>query len=110
MRHAHNLRGCAFFDFFAIFLYNSGMLGKIKEEQKQLRREVKEKTLGYILAALGLVAGLAWNEAIKGLIEVFFPNAGGSVSIKFLYAFVITTIIVIVSIYLLRWTEKKEEK
>ncbi len=32
---------------------------KIKDGQERLRREVKEKTAGYILAALGFVVGLA---------------------------------------------------
>ena len=36
---------------------------------KELGDEVKKKTLGYILAVLGLVSGLAWNEAIKAIIE-----------------------------------------
>jgi len=82
---------------------------KIKEEQAKLRKEVREKTLGYILAALGLVAGLAWNEAIKSLISTFFPNSGNNVLANFFYAIVVTIIVVIVTVYLLRLTEKKEE-
>ena len=38
-------------------------LQKIKQEGAELKKEVREKTLGYILTAFGLVAGLAWNEA-----------------------------------------------
>jgi len=34
-----------------------------------MRKTAREKVWGYIAAALGLVAGLAWNEAIKGLID-----------------------------------------
>ena len=48
------------------------VLKKIKEHQSILRKEIKEKTIGYILAAFGLVAGLAWNEAIKSFIDQFF--------------------------------------
>ena len=83
------------------------VLKKVKEEQS-LRKEIKERTVGYILAAFGLVAGLAWNEAIKGLIDQFFPNSG-SVAIKFIYAVIVTIIIVLVSVYLVRLTGKKEK-
>ncbi len=86
-----------------------GGISKIKEEQAILRKEIKEKTIGYILAALGLVAGLAWNEAIKSAIDQFFPNLGGGVLIKFLYAIIITIIIVIFTVYLLRLTQKEEK-
>lgn len=84
------------------------VLKKIKEEQVVIRKEIKEKTVGYILAALGLVAGLAWNEAIKSLIDQLFPNLGGGVLIKFMYAILITIIIVIATIYLLRLTQDKK--
>ncbi len=85
------------------------MLSEIKEEQVKLRKEIKEKTVGYILAAFGLVAGLAWNEAIKSLIALFFPNIGNDVLPKFIYAFLVTIIIVLISVYLLRVTNKKAD-
>ena len=82
---------------------------RIKEERKKIQKEVKEKTIGYIVAAFGLVVGLAWNEAIKALIEGFFPLAKNTILAKFIYAILFTVILVIVSIYLLRLM-KKEEK
>ena len=82
-------------------------VAKTKEERLDLRREIKEKTISYILAAFGLVAGLAWNEAIKSFIDQFFPNSGNGVLIKFVYALVITIIIVVITVYLLKLTEKK---
>ncbi|OGZ64165.1 MAG: hypothetical protein A3A98_04260 [Candidatus Staskawiczbacteria bacterium RIFCSPLOWO2_01_FULL_40_39] len=86
-----------------------GGFTKIKEEQVKLRQEIKEKTIGYILAAFGLVAGLAWNEAIKALISLIFPTPGNDVIIKFIYAVVVTVVIVVITVYLLKLTEKKEE-
>jgi ribose/xylose/arabinose/galactoside ABC-type transport system permease subunit len=85
------------------------MLNKIKEEQAILRKEIREKSIGYILAALGLVAGLSWNEAIKALIDQFFPSLGSGVLVKFIYAIVITVIIVIITVYLLRLTQLKDQ-
>lgn len=81
---------------------------KIKEEQEKLGREVREKTVGYIVASLGLVAGLAWNDAIKTTIEYVFPLSLNSVWVKIFYAFLITIIIVLVSKYLVRIAGRKE--
>lgn len=69
--------------------------------------QVRKQTLVYILAALGFVAGLAWNEAIKGFIELFFPLDKGGLIIKFCYALLVTAILVIASILLARDSEKK---
>jgi len=84
---------------------------KIKNGSREIKKEIREKTSGYILAAFGLVAALAWNEAIKGLIEYFFPISKNTVLAKFIYAIVITFVVVIFSIYLMRLLgNKKEEK
>ena len=84
------------------------MLNRLREEQAKLRREVREKTVGYILAALGLVAGLAWNEAIKAVIVLVFPNPGNDILPKFIYAVAVTIVIVVVSVYLARLITKEE--
>jgi len=65
--------------------------------------------LGYITAGFGLVAGLAWNEAIKSLIEYLFPLNRDTMTAKFVYAFLITIILVIISIYLARILNDEEE-
>ncbi len=82
---------------------------KIKAESTKISREVKEKTLGFILTAFGLVAGLAWNEAIQSLIKSFFAVDKDSIWVKFIYAIVITVIVVIVTIYLTRLFGKEEK-
>lgn len=76
-------------------------IDKFREETKKIKQEVKKQTVGYILAALGLVAGLAWNEAIRALIDQFFPGKN-SLGAKFLYAVLITVIVVVLGIYLAR--------
>ncbi len=43
------------------------------DKKTLLRGEFKKRVAGYILAGLGLVAGLAWNDAIKALIDSLFP-------------------------------------
>jgi hypothetical protein len=65
------------------------------------------------MAGLGLVAGLAWNDAIKNLIEYFFPLEKSSLLAKFVYAFIITLLAVLISLYamkVLKAGEKKEEE
>ena len=71
--------------------------------------EVKEKTVGYIVAALGLVAGLAWNDAVKALIEFFFPTQQNTLLARFIYAGIITMIVVIVTVYLVRLSKRNKE-
>lgn len=82
-------------------------LTELKEKEKDLRKEIKKQTVGYVLTALSLVAGLAWNQAIQSLVNQFFPTKGGSILANFVYAIIITVIIVVVTISLLRF--KKEE-
>ncbi len=81
---------------------------KVKEEGIVLKQEVREKTGGYIVAGLGLVAGLAWNDAIKAAIEYFFPLERNSLTAKFLYAVLITLAVIILSTYLARLFRRKE--
>ncbi len=83
---------------------------KIKNGSKEIKKEIKQRVSGYVLAAFGLVAALAWNDAIKSLIEYFFPLNKNTVLIKFIYAVLITFIIVIISIYLTKLLSDKNEK
>jgi len=83
---------------------------KIKDSSREIKREVREKTSGYILAAFGLVAALAWNEAIKGLIEFFFPISKNTILAKFIYAVAITFVVVIVSVYITKLLSDKNKQ
>lgn len=73
----------------------------------ELKARVKNQTAGYIAAALSLVAGLAWNDAIKALIEVLFPLDTSGILIKFVYAIIITIVVVFVSTSILRSSDRK---
>ncbi|XOB41466.1 MAG: DUF5654 family protein [Candidatus Nealsonbacteria bacterium] len=77
------------------------------KEIGETKREFKEKTITLILGGFGLVAALAWNEAIKSLFETFFEKSNELIG-KFLYAIIVTIIIVIVSMRLRKIAEKKE--
>ncbi|MBI2036737.1 MAG: hypothetical protein HYT14_00025 [Candidatus Liptonbacteria bacterium] len=66
--------------------------------------------MGYIVTALGLVAGLAWNEAIKAFIEQVISVGGNTFFAKLLYAGIVTIIVVFASVYLTRLLKDKEEE
>ena len=68
-------------------------------------KEIRQKTIGYILAGFGFVAGLAWNDAVKSLIDYVFPLPGDVLVFKLVYAFVITLLVVLAGTYLLRLSE-----
>lgn len=75
-----------------------------------LREEIKKQTLGYIAGALGLVTALAWNEAIKGSIEYLFPLSQNSLPAKFIYALLMTAIVVIFANYIMKIGSTGENK
>lgn len=69
---------------------------------KEIRTSVRKQTIGYIVGAFGLVAGLAWNEAIRALIEIIFPSSQNGLLMKFAYAVIATAIVVVISMYLVK--------
>lgn len=82
-------------------------INKIKNESERITSEVRDRSMAYIAGGLGIVVGLAWNEAIKSLIDYFYPATGAnSISAKFIYAIIITTVVVLVTMYVVRPPEK----
>lgn len=82
----------------------------IASESKKVTSEVTDKIVGFLTGAFGLIAGLAWNDAITALIEYFFPLDKNGLVAKFIYATLLTVLLVIVTIYLMRWLKKDSEK
>lgn len=79
----------------------------LQEERARIQREVRNRTMGYILAGVGLVVGIAWNDAIKALIEYLFPLSRNTILAKFLYAAILTLFIVVFTTY---FSRKENEK
>jgi len=77
------------------------------KEIEKTQKEVREKMITLILAGFGLVAALAWNDAIQALFNTLFPKGGGVIG-KFVYAALITIIVAIISLQLKKTSEKKE--
>ena len=85
---------------------------KTKIETKKIRvvsQEIAVQTLTLATSAFGLVAALAWNEAIKEYVTVYikpyFAKGSGVISL-FIYAFIITIITVIITLQLARIQKK----
>ena len=68
----------------------------------EIKKQIRSQTAGYLTGALGLVAGLAWSDAIKTLIAVLFPFAKNGIIAMFIYAIVITIVVVLIGNYLLK--------
>lgn len=73
-----------------------------------IEREVRERVVGYLTAALGLVAGLAWNDAISALIAHWFPIERNSILAKFIYAGAVTVVVVLITTYVVRLLRRSE--
>lgn len=91
------------------------MAKKETEKEKTFHRELIEQLVTLSTSGFGLVAALAWNEAIqtfvKDYINTFLPSQSG-VSAKFFYAILITCLAVIITYQLSRlasyWGVKKK--
>ncbi len=89
------------------------MVAKTKKETS-FRRELIEQFITLSTSGFGLVAALAWNEAVqefvKEYIQRFYPDQAGVIS-KFIYAVIITLFAVMVTYQLSRlasrWGIKK---
>jgi hypothetical protein len=81
-----------------------------KEGATKVTSEFRQQTLGYITGGLGVVAGLAWNDAIKALINYWFPGERDTVWAQFGYAVLITVVVVVVTMTLIRFIKKEDKK
>jgi C4-dicarboxylate transporter len=75
-----------------------------------LNPQAKEQTRGYIVGAFGLVAGLAWNDAVKALIDLVLPFSKSGIIIKFLYAIIVTILVIVIGNYVLKPSAPEDSK
>ena len=77
---------------------------------RKTREEAKKTIITLILSGFSLVAALAWNDAIQGFFNEIFPKEGISGLIgKFIYAVIVTLIIVVASLQLKKIIEEPKE-
>lgn len=82
---------------------------KQKKEKsfEEVRLAVVERSITLLIAGFGLVAALAWNEAVQALVQELFPLSHSSLIAKFIYAFIVTIILAILSLRLTKLAKKK---
>lgn len=79
----------------------------------QFRRELLKQLITLSSAGFGVVAALAWNEAIQSFVDEYitkYASVGSGILSKFIYALVITVIAVLVTYQLTRLVREKDGK
>jgi hypothetical protein len=71
-----------------------------------LTSEVLDKFSELITTALGLVAALAWNTAIQNLFDTVFGGSGSKLAGQFVYATLITIVVIFAAIAVSRAAER----
>jgi len=83
------------------------------EEKRQFHKELIDQMVTLATSGFGLVAALAWNEAIqefvKDYIQRFYPDQSGVLA-KFIYAIIITGFAVFITYQLSRLASRFENK
>lgn len=89
----------------------SGEISTIEKslETKRLKREIRKQSFGYVVGALSLVAGLAWNDAIKAVIDYIFPLDRSGLWVKFIYAGALTFVVILFTVYVARFFNSPDE-
>jgi hypothetical protein len=67
--------------------------------KQDLRVEVLDKVSALVTAAFGLVAALAWNDAIKALVAMYL-GPGSEFLGLFTYAVIVTVLAVVAVVYI----------
>jgi uncharacterized membrane protein len=84
----------------------AGPSGKPAGKEGMLTAEVLDKFAELITVALGLVAALAWNTAIQNLFTLIFGKAGSALIGQFVYAIIITLVVIFTTIAVSRAAER----
>lgn len=78
-------------------------MAKTKKEetasQRTLKKELTSQMLQLITSGFGVVAALAWNDAIQSFVKEYIEPAipGSGLISKFIYAGLITALIVLIT-------------
>ncbi len=76
---------------------------------KDTTNQVLEKITMLATSAFGLVAALAWNDAIQAVFKTYFGEQS-TLMAKVWYAFLVTIIVVVITLWLGALAKKDEEK
>ncbi len=80
---------------------------------RQLKKELLKQLVALSTAGFGLVAALAWNEAIQAFVKEYidkYISVGSGIASRFIYAFIITAFAVFVTYQLAKLIKEEEEE
>ena len=78
----------------------------INHEVSKFTKAFRENFATLIISALGLVAALSWNDAIKSAIDTLFPTTGNLIY-KFYVAIIVTIISVVITYFISKLKPKQ---
>lgn len=78
----------------------------LKNQLTRLRDTFRTRATTIILSAFGFLAAFAWRDAIREAFDIWMPMGGG-LEWKFLYAIIVTLLLVFVA-YFMSFIEKKK--
>jgi len=87
-------------------------LNGYKKEKQELKQKVVKQMFTLATAGFGLVAALAWNEAIKAFFKEYvdpYLQVGTGVLSRFVYAILVTSLAVFVTYQLSKLSQKLEK-
>ena len=76
----------------------------------EFKLEFLKSLSSLIIAAFGLVAALAWNEAIKKAVSMVFNSGNGELISLLIYALLVTVLAVVATMLITRATNKQRKK
>jgi uncharacterized membrane protein YjjP (DUF1212 family) len=82
----------------------------LEDEKNRVERDLRKITAGYIIAAFGFVAGLAWRDVSMALVEYLFPMSKDTILAKFIYAILVSIALAFATIYVVRFIGKTKKK
>jgi len=84
-----------------------------KKEDQRLHVEIVKQMVTLSTSAFGLVAALAWNsviqEFVNSYVKKWIPVGGGLISLL-IYALIITTLAVLITVQLSKLSKKLQEQ
>lgn len=84
-----------------------------KEKKESLAAELSKQMLGLATGGLGLVAALAWNDAVNSFIDEWikpYAARGTGFTSQLLYAIIITALAVFVTYQLTKLSQRFQQK
>jgi hypothetical protein len=81
----------------------------MKQKGNEIRKEFLKTMISLATAGFGLVAALAWNEAIQSVIKKIVPVGSSDIVSKLIYALVVTVIAVLVTYTLGKMIQAESE-